>query len=237
MPDYQNELDSLLKERGASIVGYADLRNHPDPVPDAMPYAISIAAALDPFIVHGIITGPTLEYQGEYNRVNTLLNGLAAFAASFLKEKGFSAHELSATISNKDDSWKKTLSMPLPHKTVATRAGIGWVGKDALIVTKQYGSAIRFASVLADAPFVTGVPVNDSLCGSCSACVDICPAGAPLGTTWHAGMQRSELYDVKACFYETQRMNGERGLSSYICGMCIAACPWTRKYIERHTGR
>ena len=51
----------------------------------------------------------------------------------------------------------------LPHKTVATRAGIGWIGKSALLVTEQYGSMIRISSILTDAPLETAVPVRSAM--------------------------------------------------------------------------
>ena len=55
--------------------------------------------------------------------------------------------------------WGAELSSPsqtaLPHKTIATRAGIGWIGKSALLVTAKYGSAIRLSSILTDTPIET----------------------------------------------------------------------------------
>jgi epoxyqueuosine reductase QueG len=66
----------------------------------------------------------------------------------------------------------------LPHKTVATKAGFGWIGKSALLITKRYGAAIRLASVLTDADLDTAEPVEQSMCGDCRQCADHCPAKA-----------------------------------------------------------
>ena len=63
----------------------------------------------------------------------------------------------------------------LPHKTAATRAGLGWIGKCALLVTEQYGSGIRLSTILTDAPLEVGVPVEASRCGGCTACQSVCP--------------------------------------------------------------
>ena len=57
------------------------------------------------------------------------------------------------------------LGAELPHKTVATRAGIGWIGKCALLVTEKYGSAIRLTTVLTDMDLETDQPINGSKCG------------------------------------------------------------------------
>lgn len=66
----------------------------------------------------------------------------------------------------------------LPHKTVATRGGLGWIGKNCLLVTPQYGSAIRISSLLTNAPLKYDEPVNQSYCGTCNQCVKNCPAQA-----------------------------------------------------------
>ena len=231
----QSELKKRLIEYGASLVGYADLRSLAEDVPESLPYGVSIAVALDPEIVESIIDGPTAAYNDEYDRVNTLLNELTECAVDILRDAGYHAVSQASTVSGKiDGELKKTLETPLPHKTVATRAGLGWIGKSALLVTREFGSALRLASVLTDAPVDAAPPVDKSLCGACRACVDICPAGAPLGVNWNVSCRREEYYDVRACFAQTEKFMFERGLRAQICGMCIAACPWTNRYITRH---
>lgn len=90
---------------------------------------------------------------------------------------------------------RKDYRSVLPHKTVATRAGIGWIGKNCLLVTREYGSAIRLSSLLTDAPLHGNDPIDKSLCGTCHKCVDACPAAALTGKLWHAGTLREELFD------------------------------------------
>lgn len=83
-----------------------------------------------------------------------------------------------------------TLSMPVQHKTLATRAGLGRIGKSVLLVTKEYGPAVRLGSVLTDADLRTGTPTDTSRCGNCRQCVDRCPARVVVGNNWQAGMAR-----------------------------------------------
>ncbi len=78
----------------------------------------------------------------------------------------------------------------LPHKTVATRAGLGWIGKCALLVTRQFGSAVRLTSFLTDAELECAVPVTQSACRGCTLCVDTCPAGAVSGRQWSTEVDR-----------------------------------------------
>jgi epoxyqueuosine reductase len=229
--NHAESLSSLLIANGASMVGFADLREiSPDNQANCTT-GISIAVALNPRIVAGIQDGPTPEYYEEYKQVNSLLDKLGHIAARYLTEHGERVEWLAATESLID---AETLSTPLPHKTTATRAGLGWIGKCALLITKEYGSAVRITTVLTDAPITTGQPVNSSLCGECTACVDACPGQAPSGSDWEIGLHRDSFFDAFACREAAHKLARENiGVDSSICGRCIVVCPWTKDYLER----
>ena len=128
----------------------------------------------------------------------------------------------------------RTYSTRLPHKTVATRAGLGWIGKCALLVTRQYGSVVRLNRVLTDAPLPTAPAASRSRCGKCRACVDVCPAHAPVGRPWETGLARAEYLNAFACAATARELAARRtGVQGTFCGICIAACPWTQKYLKR----
>lgn len=120
----------------------------------------------------------------------------------------------------------------LPHKTVATRAGLGWIGKCALLVTPEYGSAVRISSVLTDAPIETASPIDSSRCGTCTICQEACPAQAVRGKLWSAGMQRNEIYDAFECRKTAKERAAKIGVNETLCGLCILVCPWTKKFLE-----
>jgi len=226
-----NDFTGLLRSRGADLVAFADLHDIPSDVRHGLPFGISIAVALNPKIISGIQDGPTKEYYDEYNRANHLLNSLGRFAAEFLEERGHQAKSFAATDVGIDP---RTHSTPLPHKTVATRAGLGWIGKCALLVTKPFGSAARITTVLTDAELPTGDPVNTSQCGDCRVCVDACPADAPSGKNWQVDVHRDSFFNAFACCKTARAMSSERiGILITICGICIAVCPWTKKYCTR----
>jgi epoxyqueuosine reductase QueG len=225
------ELETLLISNGASLVGFANLREIAPEVRDNFPSGISIAVALNPQVMVDIREGPTKRYYEEYRRANELLDALGQRAVEFLEGRGDKAKWFAATNAGIDD---QTLSTRLPHKTVATRAGLGWIGKCALLITKRFGSAIRLTTVLTDAPIVTGQAVNISLCGHCTYCVDICPGHAPTGRDWQAGLPRESLVDAYACRETAREFELKtEGIHDNICGLCIVACPWTKKYLAR----
>jgi GNAT superfamily N-acetyltransferase len=125
------------------------------------------------------------------------------------------------------------LSTRLQHKTIATRAGLGWIGKSALLITKPYGPAVRLASVLTDANFDTGTPVDTSSCGACRSCADRCPTQAIVGQNWKLGTPREAIYDAPTCRATAVRLSKEAGFEATICGACINACPYTQRYLNR----
>ena len=219
-------------EAGASLVGFADVSGLPAEARGEMESAISIAVALDVSIISEISEGPTERYYREYTRVNEFLVRLCASAVDDLKERGYDARAIDPTIRVKGSAWK-ALATPLPHKTVATRAGLGWIGKSALLITRRYGPAVRLVTVLTDAELRAGTPVDDSHCGDCTKCVDCCPAKAIAGKNWAKGLERESIYDAHACRAEATIAAGRIGAPATICGICINACPWTQKYISR----
>lgn len=225
------ELRTLLRSNGADMVGFADLQNIAPDIRDNFPFGVSIAVALNPRIVSEIQDGPTRQYHAEYERVNHLLDSLSHDAVQFLEERGHRAGWLAATSVGINP---ETLSTHLPHKTTATRAGLGWIGKCAVLVTKTFGSAIRITSVLTDANLPAGDVIDTSQCGDCRACVDICPAQAPSGRNWQVNLHRDSFFDPFACQKAARELAMRQiGIRETICGICIAACPWTQRYIKR----
>ncbi len=224
-----SEIEALLLEGGAQILGCADLSKLPQRIRYNMPGAISIGTALSPKIIAAISSGPTEQYCEEYKRTNRLLDLLAETCAGFLKRHGFSAFAQKSSVLNLD---YKTLSTPLPHKTVATLAGIGWIGKCALLVNEKFGSAVRYNTVLTDAPLFFAKPVELSGCGECFKCVQACPAGAPSGKLWEKEKPREDFFDAFKCMEYAAKVSRNIGVKKTLCGICIRACPYTIEYIN-----
>lgn len=225
------ELRQKLLDRGAGIVGFADLLGIPGHDGQGYRYGICIAVPLEPEIVTGIRYGPTRDYYENYKRVNTLLNELDEYAAEILRKNGYEALPMTQDYVSVDEMTRRT---QLPYKTVATRAGIGWIGKCALLVTQQYGSAVRISSVLTNAVLDTGKPVNESDCGTCTVCRDACPAGAVSGIPWAADMERDEFYNAFSCRKTARERSAVIGADESLCGLCIRLCPWTVRYVEKN---
>ena len=230
MDNIQAEISSSLRENGVALVGFADISELPETERHFMNSAITFAVDLDAGIIHGIADGPTLQYHKEYLRVNNLLSKLCESTVTILKKHGIETVSIAPTILKVDYG---SLRTQLPHKTVATRAGLGWIGKSALIITEKYGAAVRLATVLCNIEFETGKPINRSRCGDCIECVIHCPANAITGNHWKAGLKRKEIFNARACYGMAKELSGGLGIQSTICGICVNVCPWTQKYIKR----
>jgi epoxyqueuosine reductase len=224
------EISRELQAGGAHLAGFADVTCLPAEVTGAMPRAISIAVALDPAVIRGIQHGPTARYFAEYRRANALLNRLSGQIERLLTEAGEQARAFPATTEQIDPT---TLSVPLQHRTVATRAGLGWIGKSGLLVTREYGAAVRLASVLTDAELETARPTEASNCGDCHRCVESCPAQAPTGIDWRPGLARERIYQPAACWRMARDFAARTAIDATICGICINVCPWTQQYLAR----
>ena len=225
----ENELKEYLKSLGASLVGFADLSNVNTSSCNNMNYGIVFALKVTPKIIEDIKEGPTKEYYEEYNRINKALDDIAILCERYINKLGYAAIGQTSTYVTSDNK----LDTPLPHKTIATRAGLGWIGKNALLITPEYGSAIRISSVLTDMPLMTGNPINESRCGKCTKCVAACPAAAIKGTLWNVNSTRDELLDPFKCRKKARELLKQKiGIEMSLCGKCIEICPFTKRYTK-----
>lgn len=224
------ELKEILKANGADLTGVGDISEIPTEIRDGFPVGVSVAVKYPKDIIRGIAKYPTADYQIWYRKLNELLDYLVTLGADWLKEKGYQAIAKSRAQVGK---YKDDCKAILPHKTIATRAGMGWIGKSALLVTEEYGSMIRISSILTDAPLVADEPVNESRCGSCMACREACPANAIYGRAWKPSLGREELFDFQKC-RTTMQKRAIKGIGEKddICGKCIESCPFTRRYLN-----
>lgn len=233
--DIKNELYEILKAHGAVLCGVGDMSDIVRELGDesefrGMTVGISVAVPVKPSIVKDLQTAPTLEYKQEYDDLNAQLDKIVKAGADFLKSRGYNAKAISTdTVSFGDD-----LKSAIPHKTFATRAGLGWIGKSCLLITKEYGASVRISSILTDAPLPFDEPINQSLCGDCRICVEACPAQALRGTLWTAGMPREEIVDAQKCLdKQLEIMERETGVRTDLCGKCFAVCPYVIKRLNK----
>lgn len=221
------QLKSILADKGAALVGCADLSEVSS---KKWKCGVSVAVPVPVSVVKGIEDGPTREYFQAYHEVESLLDQIVLTGEAFLLEQGYAAFAQTSTRIREDSDWRTEI----PHKTVATNAGIGWIGKSCLLVTKEFGSAIRISSILTDAPLVCDKPIRESQCAGCNQCVKACPAQALSGIAWNVEIDRDRMLNKEACVEKQIELTRKRtGIETeFLCGRCFAVCPFTQRYIK-----
>ena len=227
MNHLNHEISSYINQNNCHIIGFADLRCLSEEVRQKFDCGILIGLAYTKEAMEENKNGLPQRYHNELKAMNKRLNELATLAADFLINKGYKALPKVQSMVVQDEKWRTVL----PHKTIATLAGIGWIGKCATLLTNEVGSALRITVVLTNAPLECGEPIRKSLCSpSCTICANICPGQAPRGGLWEAGVDREAFFDANACCHAARaRANETLGIYETICGLCISNCPFTRK--------
>jgi len=201
------EIIELLKHEGCNIVGFADLRALPEEMRKGLDVGIIMATTYAPEAVWDKLSDNQKQVIEESWAEGSPLERYNKAVKSFLRERKYKRNTTYST-------------MELTYKMLATIAGIGWVGKCALLVSKELGPAVRFTAVLTNAPLECGTPITTSQCPpDCNLCADACPGNAVKGGLWERGVHRDEFFDVDACKKRRSKCQG----------VCVASCPYTQK--------
>lgn len=137
---------------------------------------------------------------------------LADKLAAIIQENGYRAVSQSENgIDFREEYDEKTKISVLPHKKIAVMSGLGWIGKNNLLVTEKYGAALSMCSVLTDLPLDTvKAEIISGRCGECNLCVKVCPVQAIHGTKWELGINRDDIVDVYKCITCLKCLSGCR---------------------------
>jgi epoxyqueuosine reductase len=215
-----NKLISSLNVHGAKVIKAVDISDLSANENRGFNIALLIGIPLSQDYISRL-TKENIKDNSEFSEKERITDELAEWTADFIIAKGYKAYAQSEKILIADGFYNEiTKTALLPHKTIALRTGLGWIGKNNLLITPDYGSALCICTVLTDAPFSPeNKPILLPKCGVCSICVDICPTKALSGTVWKIGIARDLMLDLYQC---------------NMCLKCLVYCPWTRKYMKRN---
>ncbi|HEY0945042.1 MAG TPA: tRNA epoxyqueuosine(34) reductase QueG [Opitutaceae bacterium] len=124
---------------------------------------------------------------------------------------------------------------PVLERGWAARAGLGFIGKNAMLISREFGNWLFLAAILTRIEFVPDVPLPGDpakkvgqLCGKCTRCLEACPTGA---------IVQPGVVDARLCIsYQTIENKGviprelrpAIGTHIYGCDVCLEVCPWNR---------
>jgi len=173
--------------------------------------AICLGLGLSPDILAEISDAPTRLYFHHYRIVNSVLDQIAFKVSRYIQKNGFFAVAIPAS---QVLDWEKQRAH-LSHKHIGRLAGLGWIGRNNLLVNKDLGSQLRLASILTDMPLKIDRPVEES-CAACRNCIEACPAGAIA--------ESPADFNHLGCFEKLKEFKNQKMIDHYICGICINTC-------------
>jgi epoxyqueuosine reductase len=207
-------MNKMLKEElldhGAVVVGFAGLRGFLSGEIAHLEIAVSIG-------VDRRLNEDTL---GQLVKIQNR-------AVRFLKSRGYRTLAIPPDSDRRKGTFISKLYSLFNHKMAATSAGLGWIGKNGLLISADYGPRLTLATVLTDAPIAPDVPMEHSLCGDCTLCMQYCPSHAITGSEWSRSSPFVELVKLSACRTHKAAKRAMNGKPN--CGLCINICPYGRR--------
>ncbi len=120
-------------------------------------------------------------------------------------------------------------SAPVMERALASRAGLGWIGKNSLLISKKYGSFLFIGGIIVDIELAYDESIKKDFCGDCTRCIDACPTQAII---------QPRIVDSRRCIsYLTIEYKGSmlpRDLKGQFrnrvfgCDICQDVCPWNK---------
>lgn len=219
-----NSLKEYLERAGVDKVGFADVNGLASEF-TSMPNGISLVLKLPKEAIYMVKNEDYEDYWKCFHARVAELSHIALEGEEFIKNLGYDAFAL--TMNRNECDMEKLLSI-LPYKTIATKSGLGWIGRSALFVTPEYGSAVVLGAILTDMPLEFGTPITDSLCEDCENCQKACPVDAINPKKWNDRLNREDIIDIDTCF-EYIMDQYKNGLG---CTKCMSECRLTQDYLE-----
>ncbi|MDP2941760.1 MAG: hypothetical protein Q8N85_05895 [Candidatus Omnitrophota bacterium] len=210
-------LEEFCRRQGADLFGVADVTGIREEfalaakVRDELSRAVCLGVRLSSAVLGEISAAPTRLYFHHYRTLNVFLDQLALRLSNYIQGKGYLALPIPAS---QILDWQNQRSH-LSHKKIGALAGLGWLGRNNLLVNKKFGSQFRLCTVLTDMPLPTGEPLKEN-CGSCHCCIAACPAGAI--------KEDPACFGHQQCFEKLKEFQKARLVDQYVCGVCVNVC-------------
>ncbi len=217
-----NSLKKYCQNLGIELFGVGDIsgiKEHIKVSKDVLKKldkAVCLGVRLSSSILEEITSAPTRLYFHHYRTVNAFLDQSALKVSNYIQSKGFRALQIPASIIV---DWENQTAH-LSHRHLGVLAGLGWIGRNNLLVSKRLGSQFRLATILTDMPLKLDKPAKDG-CDTCRLCVSACPA--------QAIKEESRDFDRAKCLEKLKDFQRQKLVDQYICGVCVNVCKGKNK--------
>ncbi len=219
----KDKINKLFDQLNVSKYGYGDLNSLVPKQYKELTTGISYCIRLSDVVIDEITDfEPTHTYFHHYRSVNAFIDHVSLRVVMLLQSLGYKAVAIPASqsINTKEYDYSGIFQ----HRTAATNAGLGWIGKNGCLVTEEFGPRVRLGTILTNMPVDYDKAILESKCGDCMVCVTKCPSIALTGETWIRGLDRSRVVDAKVCSRHMSKEYKHIG-RGVVCGICIRTCP------------
>ncbi|UCF04662.1 MAG: epoxyqueuosine reductase [bacterium] len=175
--------------------------------------AVVIGMRLSEPVLQTVVTAPTWTYYYHYRIVNMALDQAVLRLSGECQRMGYRSLPIPAS---QILDWER-LRAHVSHRELGARAGLGWWGRNNLLINERFGAQVRYASLLTDLtlPERGSDTVTDG-CGDCTRCIPVCPVGA---------IQKDPAaFKLDRCAAQLRRFARDEKLNTMICGLCLKAC-------------
>ncbi len=218
MESNSQDLDQFAKQHKLATIRVADIDKLREQEPEALKNvpaefsrAIVIGIRLVDAVIDQIEDRPTPLYFHLYRQANFALDRIAYRLALELQDTGYHSMAVPASQITEPGSRRGLVS----HRLLGYVAGIGWIGRPTLLIHPEYGARMRYATVLTDAPYHPGIPMENR-CGECRECIEVCPVTAI--------KESSREFDLDACYDKLNEFRKLPFIGQHVCGICVRAC-------------
>lgn len=224
--ELKGKIKREAKKLGINLIGFADVERWEEEkdvgrefFPQSIwPWSRSVVVMAARIFLPMLETTPSVVYSELYNTTNRFLDESAYKVANYLNALGYRAFFFPRDCYGDISVLTKKPAAAFSHVIAGKYAGLGTIGFNHTLLTREFGPRVRLVSVITDAELPPDPMIREELCIHCRLCQKMCPTKA---FTEQDGHPVADMDKIKCAEYH-QKLKRE---FRYPCGVCTAVCP------------